>query len=321
MAKPPKSGYPKNTATTVLHRIADVKQPIFEASIVSTLNGFTDGLDTEVIRRLLNQGAFSAVDTAIPWQELHERLAEGEVAEEYVRTLSQATDALAAETARLVKGVTGVEPVLTFDATNPNVQRFINEKVGALVTNITENSRASVRQAVMSARQREATVAEVARDVKRAVGLRPDQQKSVEKYAENLRQQGIKGKRLRELVDEFAKKKLAERANMIARTEMMSATNGGHAVGWDQAADMGLFNKEEATVRWVAAAEDGRLCPTCESMNDIPRPYTGTWTVRMLDHKGRYTGRTKQVKMPNETHPNCRCTFVLDLESQERVDV
>jgi hypothetical protein len=311
MAKPPKD------ATSVLHAIADVKQPIFEASIVRTIEGFTGDLPTKQITDLLKRGAFSAVELAIDWQDLHDRVIRGEISEEYLSTLTQAGDRLSASTAKLVKDLTGVEPILTFDGENPYVQRFINEAVGNLVTNITENSRASIRQTLQDARVKETTIAEVAREIKQVVGLRPDQQRSLSKYKEKLKAEGVKGQAFRDLTEKFSKKKLAERANLIARTETMTAVNGGHRVGWEQAAGEGYFDQTKANVVWIAAAEDGRLCPTCESMDRIPRPFTGTWKVRMLDHKGNYTGRTKEVRDPNETHPNCRCTFILELESGE----
>ena len=311
MAKPPKD------ATSVLHSIADVKQPLFEASIVKTINGFTGDIPTKQITDLLKRGAFSSVEMAIDWQDLHDRVVRGEITEEYVRTLTQSADALSASTARLIKELTGVEPVLTFDGQSPYVQKYINENIGNLVTNITENSRASIRQTLQDARLKETTIAEVAREIKQVVGLRPDQQKSLSKYKDLLRAQGVKGSELKALTDKFAKKKLAERANLISRTESMAAVNGGHRVAWEQAAGEGYFDQGKTNVVWIAAAEDGRLCPTCESMDRIPRPFNGTWKVRMLDHKGRYTGRTKEVKDPNQTHPNCRCTFILELESGE----
>ena len=314
MAKEPKkSGIPPFRDSTVIHTIADVRRPFFETSLINTINGFSGGIPTKNLVDLIRAGAFDSIDTAIPWVELHNQIIEGNVSAELVRGLTESADAVSAVTARAVKNATGVEPVLTFDGQNAQVEKFINEQVGGLITSITKDSRQNIKDIIFNSRIKQTSMTEVARDIKAVIGLRPDQNKSLMKMKDAWKDQGL----LKEVRDKLYKKardtKLGQRANMIGRTEMMTAVNGGHEVGWQQAADGGYFNPDTAKVLWVVINDGARLCPTCNSMEAVPRPFKGKWKVRMLDHKARPTGVIKQISIPSQSHPNCRCTMTLEL--------
>lgn len=311
--KPKKSGIPPFRDNTVIHTIADARRPFFETSLINTIDGFSQGIPTSDLVDLIRQGAFDSLDTAIPWRDLHDQIIEGNVSAELVRGLTESADAVSAITARAVKGATGVEPVLTFDSQNAEVRRFINEQVGGLITSITKDSRQSVKDIIFNSRLKQTAMHEVARDIKKVIGLRPDQTKSLIKMKDAWKEQGLKKSVRDKLFGKARDKKLAQRANMIGRTEMMSAVNGGHEVGWQQAADQGFFDPNTAQVLWVVINDGPRLCPTCNSMEAVPRPFKGKWKVRMLDHNARPTGIIKHIKIPSQSHPNCRCTMTLEL--------
>lgn len=314
--KPKKSGIPPFRSNTVIHDIGDKRRPLFEVSLINTINDFSEDIPTEVLVDLIRQGAFDALDTAIPWHELQEQLIQGNVSHELIKGLTESADAVSAITARAVRNATGVEPILTFDSQNAEVRRFINEQIGELVTGITQDSRASIKETILDARLQQTTVATVAKEIKGSIGLRPDQNRSLLNMKRKWKAQGLKKDKRDELYGEARKLKLAQRANMIARTEMMTAVNGGHMVGWNQAAAAGYFDPNRASVIWVVINDGPRLCPTCNSMEAVPRPFKGKWVVRMLDHKARPTGKIKSVRIPSKTHPNCRCTMTLEIEDQ-----
>lgn len=314
--KPKKSGIPPFRDTTVIHTIADVRSPFFEVSLINTIEGFSQDIPTKNLVDLIRAGAFDAIDTAIPWAELQEQLIQGNVTAELVRGLTQSADAVSAITARAVKQATGVEPILTFDSQNAQVRKFINEQVGELVTSITKHSRQSVKDIILESRFQQTAMHEVAGRIKKVIGLRPDQTRSLNNMAKRWKSEGKKQSEINKLFDKASKKKLAQRANMIGRTEMMHAVNGGHSVGWEQAAAEGYFDPDKASVIWVVINDGPRLCPTCNSMEGIPRPFKGKWVVRMLDHKARPTGRVKSIRIPNKAHPNCRCTMTLQIDDQ-----
>lgn len=90
------------------------------------------------------------------------------------------------------------------------------------------------------------------------------------------------------------------RAETIARTETMRASNAGQQLAWDQAAMQGLLSGNEQK-EWIVTPDD-RLCPICEPMDGV--------TVD-LDESFDVDG--EEIDEP-PAHPNCRCTTGLVLE-------
>lgn len=82
------------------------------------------------------------------------------------------------------------------------------------------------------------------------------------------------------------------RAELIARTEAMTAVNEGQRQAWAQAEDEGLLTGDER-VEWIATSD---ACP------EICEPLDGT--TRPLD--GEYDNPDGGDGPP--AHPNCRCT-------------
>ena len=97
---------------------------------------------------------------------------------------------------------------------------------------------------------------------------------------------------LKRRVDNYGKKLRRSRARMIARTEMMRASNQGRLQGMYQAADRGLVNPALARKQWVTSAFD--VCPICVPLN------------------GRTIGIRESFGPEGQAppaHPNCRCTI------------
>lgn len=80
------------------------------------------------------------------------------------------------------------------------------------------------------------------------------------------------------------------RAELIARTEVMTAANEGQRQAWDQATDEGLLTGDER-VAWIATAD---ACPLCEELDGAERDLDGEYP----DDGGEGP----------PLHPNCRCT-------------
>lgn len=89
------------------------------------------------------------------------------------------------------------------------------------------------------------------------------------------------------------------RAEVIARTETMTASNRGQQELWDQAVDADLLNGTELQV-WIVTPDD-RLCPICEPLEDVTAPLGGTFNVDGVEIDGP------------PAHPQCRCTLGLTL--------
>lgn len=85
------------------------------------------------------------------------------------------------------------------------------------------------------------------------------------------------------------------RAEEIARTETMTASNVGQQEAWRQAADDGLLTGQEKQ-EWIVTPDD-RLCPDCE---DVDGDQVGLDEQFHSEEFGDVDGPP--------LHPRCRCT-------------
>lgn len=89
------------------------------------------------------------------------------------------------------------------------------------------------------------------------------------------------------------------RAELIARTEVMRASNEGQQELWDQAVEAGFLSGREQQ-EWIVTPDD-RLCPVCEPLDGQTVPVDGQFDVD-----------GDKIDGP-PAHPNCRCTVGLVL--------
>ena len=147
-----------------------------------------------------------------------------------------------------------------FDVTNPKAKAWIEEHSTELIKDISETTRESLKDIITSAFEDGRTVDDIAEDIF-------------------------------DLVENEA------RAERIARTETMYASNEGQSLLWDQAVEEGLLTGKERQV-WITTPDD-RLCPICEPMEGVEIALDGEFDV---DGEG--------IDGP-PAHPNCRCTVGL----------
>lgn len=167
-----------------------------------------------------------------------------------------------------VKGLTGLMTLakkpspFKFNATDPNAIAQAKAHAADLVSRVTKVTREAIRDAVEEAFEKQRTVKELAETLEDIVG------------------------------DE-------DRAEAIARTEVMRASNAGHQAAWQQALGEGLLDDGTKQV-WVTTPDD-RLCPICEGMEGETAPLGGTFTVD-----------GEEIDGP-PAHPNCRCVVALEV--------
>lgn len=103
------------------------------------------------------------------------------------------------------------------------------------------------------------------------------------------------------MVARYAERSLAARAQTIARTESLQATNSGIRDAYVQAVGSGRLHPGEVRRRWLVVPDE-RLCPVCGSI------------ALLNDHNG--VGVNEPYKSINGpimaplAHPNCRCTEI-----------
>jgi hypothetical protein len=177
-------------------------------------------------------------------------------------------------------------------------------KFGArLVTRITEETRAALRDVVATAIREGQPPFEAARAIRALVGMTRPQAKSAMTLRQRLINEGMPLERVDRMVDRYAKRKIRDRAKTIARTETMWALNAGQADALRQAQDKGLL-PTGARKRWVTTPDD-RLCPICA-------PRGGQTAAVTTDSKNTRPGSFGDDLLWPPAHPMCRCTIVLD---------
>ena len=176
----------------------------------------------------------------------------------------------------------------SLDLTNPEAVRYLREHVPALVTNVSDEAREAVRQAVLRGFEEGRPPLAIAREVKESVGLTRPQQRFVANFRRQLetgnmgagtapwdrrlsateRQQarsifavgGEESARVNALVDRYAESLLNRRSQDIARTEIHRAFVEGQTELWRQAEDQGLMDRRTVRRVWIVTPDD-RLRP------------------------------------------------------------
>jgi SPP1 gp7 family putative phage head morphogenesis protein len=151
----------------------------------------------------------------------------------------------------------------SFDSTDPNATEWARKHAGETIDGIDEDTRQQIRDVVEEAFAEQFDVDDLADEIADIIG------------------------------DDA-------RAEAIARTETMRASNEGQLEAWDQATEAGLLTGDEKK-EWIVTPDD-RLCPICEPMEGA---------VAAMDEDFDVDG--DKVDAP-PAHPNCRCTVALNLE-------
>lgn len=163
-------------------------------------------------------------------------------------------------TAAVAQGDKPTWETFAFDVTNPKATEWARKRAADLISGMTATDRDEIRELVEEAFDEQFDVDELAGRIEEIVGDR-------------------------------------DRADLIARTETMTASNAGQVGAWEQAIDEGLLTGLEGK-EWITTPDD-RLCPVCEPMDGV--------VVAFNEDFDTEDGR---VSYP-PAHPNCRCTVGL----------
>ena len=155
----------------------------------------------------------------------------------------------------------GVDEIaFEFDVTNKRAVDWVRAHVGELIDNISETTRTEIRDLVEEAFEAQYDVDDLAAEIEAILG------------------------------DDA-------RADKIARTETMRASNEGLLETWAQAEEAGILTGTEQK-EWITTPDD-RLCPVCEPLDGVNVALDGTFSVDGAE-----------IDAP-PAHPNCRCTMGL----------
>lgn len=165
---------------------------------------------------------------------------------------------------RTMRASTGFRTLkdFAFDITDPHAVAWIKTHAAETIDGISEDTRAQIREVIEEAFSEQFDVEDLADEIADIIGD-------------------------------------PARAEVIARTETMRASNEGQLEAWDQATEAGLLTGDESK-EWIVTPDD-RLCPICAPM------------------EGETAGLAEDFDVDGDkidgppAHPNCRCTIGLSV--------
>jgi hypothetical protein len=215
-------------------------------------------------------------------------------------TLGEQQDRLAGEHLRQAIIVAGpmspAEAVLHFDLIEPRAVNYAAQRAGALIRDVQQQVRDTVNGLVTDALQGDYTYATLADQIERVIPLTSRQAQTVENvYGKTFERLVAAGKSplkaevlARAAADKAAAQALARRAEGIARTELMTASNAGRFSGFSAGVGSGL-DSDQSRKEWITG---GDPCPDCDPLDGEIVGWDELFSIGM---------QTPPV------HPNCRC--------------
>jgi hypothetical protein len=285
------------TSWQVILHLADRLDPQMRADVLDALTRVQNDISVDEVARAIARGSTATANMIAGQHALSDDLAAA------VETMQKAFLAAGSAGAMELVRAAGFRPTFRFDVTNPFATQYAKELSAQLVTRVSNETRQAIRSLVTQAYEQQIPARDIARSIKPLIGLTERQALAAFNYRQELLQSGLPVDRAGAQADRYAGKLLKERAAMIARTELMSASNFGQLALWEQARAAGLL--APGTVRkWVVTPDD-HLCPRCEAMQGqvavLGRPFVTPSGV---------------VLMAPPLHPRCRCVAVLIIRGQ-----
>lgn len=183
-----------------------------------------------------------------------------------------------------------------FDQLSRPVIQAIRDEAATLVTEVTDETRAAITQAIEAAYKAGVGSRVAAQQIRQIVGLTTRQQQAVAKYRAQLEAEGRTAAQVDRMVSRYAVGLLADRASTIARTETNAAMNRGQRATWRDLSATGLLDTARWRREWLTVLPAPGVCEICAPLDKEQAPIHGV-----------YADGTDGPP----AHPNCRCTEVL----------
>ena len=295
-------------AYVTAHRVADDMEPrfrsIFQRALASARYQTVPLADLEAMAARKDMDGLLY---AIPWGEfsrvLYQRMEQAVIAGIVDSAHAHARDLAVGKRVTNVSADFG----FSFDKTNPRALQSAARQAFDLIVDLVEGSKQAIRDLITRLfEQQGETVQSIARQIRAHIGLTRTQSGALLNQRLSLLEQVGEGAltpaRASELEDQYRLRLLAQRAETVARTETMRASNTGQQLVWQGARDAGFLEPEQKRI-WLVTPDE-RLCPIC-----APIPDKGPVGLEEPFEDG--DGNLQQQP---PAHPHCRCTTALYFE-------
>ncbi len=286
------AGYTKQVGGPDTTRLALQLSPQMQKEIIAAFKAMRNQIDYRALMAAFDAGNINAAMQILTDADLPAGL------EHARQTMREAIVVVGEAAAKELGDFLGTQ--LVFDLTNPEAVAFL-ENVGAeMVTNVSDETIAALRELLTQAYRDGMTSKEVAKLIEEHVGLTERDIKQRRRLISEMRDAGLSEAQIETQINKWTKAKIKYRAQVIADNELVDAGNRGQRQLWDQAMSDGLIDKK--TMRqWIVTLDDA-LCVVCSPMAE---PQPGVSIVQMDQP---YQTPAGPVFIPTEIHVRCRCT-------------
>ena len=276
----------KGLAWEDILKIAEKYLPRVKREFLEAIEEVQDSIALNELAKAIEEGDLTRALEKIDWGKL--TLFAQTFKDTFAEIIKEAGEYAAKNLKKL-----GIE--MKFDLLNPKTIDFINAHTGELIKQITDEQRKIVRDIIRTAFEEGGHPRKVAKQIKEVIGLTERQANAVNRLRQSMLEQGISISKVEEAVSKYADRLRRYRAETIARTETLTATNKGQRLAWEQAVDQGYLDPAKYEREWVVTPDD-LLCDQCAEMQGMRAPIGGVYP--------------NGVEGP-PLHPNCRCTEIL----------
>ena len=206
---------------------------------------------------------------------------------------------------RLLPGVPLATIESAFNVVDERVIRVVQASGGEHIRGIDLRTRAGIRQTIEQSWRLGLSTEALQQAIADQVGVTAAQAQRLHRSYQQALADGETPARALRLLHTRAQQVRRARAEAIARTETLAASNRGQHLYWEEMARQGLLNSATMRRGWLIA-RDERLCPLC-------KPVPGL-NPRGVAFQQAFVTPVGLVMHP-PLHVNCRCTVTL-----QRVD-
>jgi len=206
--------------------------------------------------------------------------------------------------AKMVKRKAGgqtfaVGATLNFTLKNPRAIEWIRAHAGERVKQISDISRQAIRDLVEQSFTSGVPPRVLARQLRDYIGLDSRFAKAAQRFEQGLVDAGFLPAEVEKKAAAYADRLLRSRADRIAYSETLTASNQGQRLLWQDAREAGLLGAD-ARREWIADADS---CDDCQELDG---------TTAELD--GEYEGGVDGPPL----HPRCSCAEGLSFDEAPR---
>ena len=318
---------PKPEEWRAIRHAAERREPVMRRELLQAFADLRDALDTFSATDRLEQacatGRVQAVLDAIPFEALrpgmihaiavlNDALVEGGAVAgrqlvDRLFPVKKIGNVIAVDFAKKKEGRAKFE--VRFDLTNPEAVKWASANSGRLVTQITNDTKAGVQALVVRAFEQGIPPRDLAKLIQQqGIGLTAPQAIALSNFRNRLIADGVKPDRIQLLTQRKYDQQIKYRSHVIARHELLTASNKGQSLLWQQSVGAGLL-PETTKRKWIITPDD-RLCPLCAEMRG-ERAITGL--------KEPWSTPKGEVTTPQQIHVQCRCAqgLVIDLKAAQ----